>query len=384
MAFADLYTKFKKTPQWALMAATRENSPWHREDSVAIHTEMVLEEFHKICFDSDFITEREYNITAVAILFHDAGKPAARKEKETEERGKYSVFSGHESVSSRLFEDFYCANESMFAGVLVREDVHKVMWIIENHLPYQVKKSEKFQAIRDALEHNLDGMETAFFNHLLSDSRGRMPDADYVKAGEVEEWCELVMSLDVSMMRDTVNKPTMYVLIGASGSGKSSFSKRLEKINCFSNKPVHYFSLDACRLEYAEKMGEAGGENQKDQYRTAYQYCDTHRSMFRHWADTEFMIKLKQYQDIIIDNTNVSRKTRAMYTTEARKRGYRVVAVMFPITLAEVLKRQGARSDKYVPDEAVTRQYMGVQVPFVGTEVDSISVCWDNLEKGPK
>ena len=371
-SFAEFFEKFKKTKLWSRMIATTEDSPWHREPSVAIHTEMVLAEYHKIVFDNDFITEREYNITALALLFHDTGKPDARKEKETEERGKYFIFAGHESISSRLFEDFYCSNEKMFEGLIEREDVHRIMWIIENHLPYQVKRDEKFQAIRDAVEHNLDGMDTAFYNHLLSDNAGRTPDPEYVKTEEVKEWIELVQSLDVSMMRDIAGKPTQYMLIGASGSGKSSFSKTIQNAN--------YFSLAACRVVYAQQNGVAKCKDEKDLYRQAFEYCDTHRSMFRHYADTEYMVKLKEYKDIIIDNTNVSKKTRAMYVAEARKRGYNVVGVMFPISIAELMRRQLARTDKYVPDDAIMRQYMSINVPFIGTEVDSLVIHWGNLE----
>jgi predicted kinase len=160
---------------------------------------------------------------------------------------------------------------------------------------------------------------------------------------------------------------TMYVLIGASGSGKSSY------INT-STASADVFSLDALRLEWYVPENLASAEHP---YSYAFEKAcaDKH---FKSRANQHFMEMVRGGDNIIVDNVNASKKSRRWYITEARKHGYRIVAVTFPITLDEVLRRQHSRTDKTVPDEAVRRQYMSVSTPDYG-EFDDVVVSAANL-----
>ena len=59
---------------------------------------------------------------------------------------------------------------------------------------------------------------------------------------------------------------------------------------------------------------------------------------------------------------------------EARRRGYRVVAVLFPINRNTLVNRQASRTDKCVPEDVVLKHWWGLQYPSFG-EVDDVVVC---------
>ena len=371
---------FKKTsPLWDAMVKTKEDSPWHREESVAIHTEMVCSEFEKIA-EKENVSEETFIVTYLSLLFHDTGKPPCKVVKFKPERGNYNAFHGHELYSARLWEDYYVSNFKKFSGWLTTAEAYQVMWIIENHLPYDAMGSDKrMDALRTAMEYNLGVNAKGFAYHLLSDTYGRISDDAAAKREKTEQFVDLLMNANVHPLREVAeDAPTLYVLIGASGSGKSTWCKQ----NLSEN--AKYFSFDDLRIQLAEKkmpkeMAKVKGT--KKEYATAWNYCDAHRSEFRHFADVEFIKHIKNFDSIVVDNVNASRKTRTQFVTEAKKRGYLVVSVMFPIALDEVIARQETRTDKEVPEDAVIRQYMGISIPWAGVEVDQNSFYTGNLSK---
>ena len=73
------------------MRETVEDSPWHREANVWVHTEMVLAAMDKIIVEEKpELTHKEILLCKIAALFHDFGKPQCEKTLESEERGLLS------------------------------------------------------------------------------------------------------------------------------------------------------------------------------------------------------------------------------------------------------------------------------------------------------
>lgn len=372
---------FKKTsPLWAAMSKTKEDSPWHRESSVGRHTEMVIEEFDRIaCAYSSVLSDNAYVITYLSLLFHDTGKPPCKVVKFKPERGHYNAFHGHEQYSARLWEDYYVSNYKLFKDWLTVEDAYKVMWMIENHLPYDyMGNDKKMDYLRTALSGNLGDAWFGFGLHLLGDTYGRISDDAETKRKKTEDFVEMMNSANVNAPRIIENNaPTLSLLIGASGSGKSS------SVGALTLAGFKHYSFDDIRIELAktkdfDNMMKA--KSSADEYRRAWEYCDTHRSEFGHYADVEFIKLIKNYDSIVVDNTNTSRKARTKFVVEAKKRGYRIEAIMFPASKSQILSRQNSRADKEVPDDAVIRQYMGISIPWVGVEVDTLRIHTGNLE----
>ena len=361
------------------MAKTKEDSPWHREESVAIHTEMVLAEFNKLA-ERMTMSDEAFVITYLSLLFHDTGKPPCKVVKFKPERGYYNAFHGHEPKSARLFEDYYVSNYKLFKDWLSVEEAYKVMWMIENHLPYDVMGNDKkMDYLRTAMAGNLGDVWQGFGWHLLSDTYGRISDDSIEKRAKTESFVEMMNSANVAEPRFVEdNAPTLSLLVGASGSGKST------SVGALTIAGFKHFSFDDIRIEIAKKKVPeimAKAKSSADEYHKAWTYCDGHRSEFGHYADVEFIKHIKNYDSIVVDNTNVSRKARTKFVQEAKKRGYRIEAVMFPASKDQILTRQHSRTDKNVPDDAVLRQYDGIAIPWVGVEVDKLRIVDTNLPK---
>lgn len=386
--FKKFHEEFKATKLWSNMEATCENSPWHREANVAVHTQMILDHY-----EANFAalrTPRQQALTLLSILFHDTGKPAAKKDKHTEERGHYQSFGGHEHISARIWEEYAVENWNKWKQLkknfdLVDTDIYLIAWVIENHLPHNLNNERDLQNVRNQLNSapfEYSELATVYYDQIISDQAGRISDSHAKNMAEVVEFIEGIKALEpeahtakaaVDAKSGDQDVPRLVVMVGASGSGKSTYSDKLEK------KGYEYFSLDASRIKYAQENG-VKGSNPIDVYGRAHAYCDKHRGPFRIYADRQYSDLIKARANIIVDNTNVSPKARGNYIGLAQKHGYEVVCALFPITRAELLKRQKVRKDKTVPIVAVLDQYKRIEMPWIGKECDSIDVAMTNVD----
>lgn len=148
------------------MKTVKENSPYHREESVFVHTLMVCGEF-----DQRYSSlEDDYFIGLFACLFHDIGKPECCVRKESEKRGSYLSFAGHDVASSKL------AIEIMNRYNFNEFDIIRIQWMIENHQVFwTVKSNEKKHQISEVFRNPGLGINYHCFKaFMLSDDFGRI------------------------------------------------------------------------------------------------------------------------------------------------------------------------------------------------------------------
>lgn len=364
------------------MEQTVEDSPWHREKNVLVHTQMVVSEYMarwaKIqppkywSFTSvaEFtpIDEIEGFVGAVAAAFHDVGKPSCKVEKFKPERGTYFAFHGHELVSARLFENWVVENFAVLFGAsdnsLIPENLWKIMWMIENHVPWDIKNSQ----LREYLARTSKHIGPYAFPIVLSaDQLGRISDDQETKLQQATIWIieffELMYNLTEQLVH--LDAPVLYIPIGSSGCGKSTYLHNEMESVC---PELVEYSWDALRHEWYDR----------DDYAKAFR-MSTEDKNFQQKADKAFRSIVENNSNVYVDNTNLTRKRRAFFINEARKRGYRVVALTFPVSLDTVFVRQFSRTDKTVPEEVVRRQYMSLQQPSLG-EFDEIVVVDTNIK----
>jgi len=355
---------FQQSPMFIAMNNTVEGSSWHRENSVGIHTHMVV---------SHFITnvspgkpwDRDDVARALSCAFHDVGKPAAKISKHNEIRGDYVSFPGHEQKSARLWEDYAVSNwESLQQLFNLRpHHIYKIGWMIEYHKPWDIKKPHKLEKMARTISEI--SWPDSFGEVLLADALGRIQDDRKDNIAQAENWIKAMIEMteQLSMEREQSlndDMPTLCMLIGPSGAGKSTWIA--------NNVPDYeHYSWDALRHDWYDP----------DDYGRAYSMsCDYSTFMSR--AQAEFMTIIKAGKSLVVDNTNLGNKRRRFYVVEAIKRGYKLQAVLFPISSSMAVNRQGSRGDKKVPMDAVIRQYMSMQYPSYG-DYDEIVVCGDNL-----
>ena len=377
-AFANFFSEFKQTALWAQMHATVENSPWHREANVAVHTQMIID--HYLARYAAFATPRGRMLTLLAIVFHDTGKPEAETMKHSAERGTYRVYAGHEKLSARAWVDFAMSHPDLLKPLDISiEDVSDIAFLIEHHLPYALKDQRKREALKRALWWRFGELNT-FFDLLQSDAAGRISDGHAEKLESVNAWIEEFTQLPVKdEPREMSARLAAYVLSGPSGAGKSTFVKTLKN-------PV-VFSLDACRLSFfGQQLGDA-----KETYAAAFKHATANEREFATYADKEWKAALyesaRSMRPLVIDNMNLTRKSRAKYVAELMSsKAYRpgggggancwfVYGVTFYAPLAVVKERQLSRSDKELPAELVEDMYFRQEEFLVGSECHELVVC---------
>jgi predicted kinase len=367
---------FKTTPEWAQMVATVENSPWHREESVAVHTAMCLQQY-----EANFgwlRPVRQNTLATIALLFHDVGKPEAEEVVTTNaERGVYRRYAGHEQVSAVAFTEQWLKDKNLQV-LLTVDDARKVRWLIEHHLPYGLKDPNKLAALRAATIATLGDDEEVFYDVLWSDAAGRISDDHADKLQKVQNWIsdfQKVEPMMVPMRKEGTG--AVFLLVGPSGAGKSTWVSKVKR-------PCdRVFSLDACRLEYLSQLSGRPIEHTKEFYAKAWALASQDTGFFDAYVTKKlksaFTEALAEDGDVFIDNTNTTRKARARWVQEARSRRMAVVGVEYWLPLAVAVERQRTRSDKSVPDAAVRSQHTSQTCTWLGAEVDKVHVV-TNLE----
>ena len=376
---------FQASELYRAMCETIEDSPYHRERNVGVHTDMVVSSYLQRVPTIGEWGPAELR-GAFACAFHDVGKPSSEEEKWSEERGHYRRYGGHESVSARMWEDHVCSNWAFFDAVFGMKafDVYAVAWMIEHHLPYSTKKADKLDHLYQTAQMVGDG-GPVFMDVLLADTFGRISDdaeakrnatIDYASAFELERFKRPLPEARASWQSF---EKVVVLPIGASGVGKSTwyddFTAGWEgahggsfagRKNAWDPHPVK-FSWDDLRLEWYDS----------EDYSRAYELQVADKD-FDKKAQARFVEDLARSPVVVVDNTNLSRKRRAFFVNTARQKGYKVVGVTFPIALDVLKERQASRTDKTIPMGAVVSHYNATQMPFYG-EFDDVVVCGQNL-----
>lgn len=154
-----------------------------------------------------------------------------------------------------------------------------------------------------------------------------------------------------------MNQPKLYVPIGVSGSGKTTLRNKLQE----TNTTMQVFSLDVLRHLWYDK----------EDYAKAWEMSVQDKSFFSR-SQKDFAEKINTGLDVFVDNTNLTPKSRRFCVQEAKKRGYKTIAILFPsITLELLISRQTTRGDKNVPETAVRQQYNSLTSPLDG-EFDEV------------
>lgn len=369
--------EFKETELFRDMASMVENSPWHRESNVGVHTDMVVSQYlsragaYWSVGDAD---DHQYLLGAFAAAFHDVGKPAAVEYKHSEARGDYKAFGGHEKASARLWEDWAMSNEMMLLTrfFIIHEDIYKVGWMIENHLPWGLKDKRKRASLAQTVLQN--GISDDFSMLLISDTTGRISDDAETKYANSVKWLSDFFDLMESVKDNPVSndssedKPQLVMPVAPSGAGKTTIFKAAYQDNGYA-----HFSLDEMRMSWAGALIGTYGMEADEIYSACWAYCAKHEKEFRAYWQAEYVNLVKRGVNIFIDACNLSRKSRRFFLSMAEHHGYYRTAWLLPTTLGTVKDRQGTRKDKEVPGHAVEQQYMSLSLPWYG-EFDKIIV----------
>lgn len=360
--FVDVWNELRKTPLFTDLAETVEASPWHREGNVLIHTQMVINRFMELWTDP---LDKKMYLAALAATFHDVGKPAAEEVRESPERGVYRRYAGHEHLSAIAWLDFILKDKEVVGRLaLTADDIYLIAWMIENHLPYDVKDKVKRQGLF-ATPHSY-GATHAFTSLLRADARGRLSDDHETKLAKVEQWIADFEAIEATP-HDVTSRKTAVLLIGSSSSGKSTERARIIADAAKDGVSVEVFSMDEVRLATFPSEGTA-----LEQYNYAFdQSIGQDSAIFRAAIEKRLNeVFTVDAHMVISDNTNVSKKSRNAFIARARQKGYQVATVLMLTHPSVAKRRQDERQDRDgVP---IWQQFNAMTVPTVYSESDFI------------
>ena len=361
MTFDEIFHEFTKTKYWQDMLLTREDSPYHREENVGIHTRMVLDAYRDMFYSSR--TPEQRLLTQIAILFHDVGKPAAMTKKYNETRGHYNSFGGHELTSACGFIDYVCEHD---LGLNINQ-LRVIRWMIENHLPYEKGKA-KMMEWRADMTHVLGPYVICFRDLMLSDAKGRITDDNRFQ--QSVDWTQenLIETLPKSEIHKYSDRHdglrTAYILVGPSGAGKSTTTDAL-----LINDTIKHFNKDDLRIEWYELMnGEAAP------YDIAWQYSVDNESKFNQFITERFTGFVKEGYDVVLDNTNLTTKSRRRWIAILKQHNYHIIGVEFWSSMNFLEKRRVERTDHNVPYSSLRQQFLAQSLLRYGSEIHELSV----------
>lgn len=390
--FLNLFFKTLEDSEYGqTMKLTVENSPWHRESSVWRHTEMCLEAYFEKF--ASIRSSRQVMLTSIALMAHDIGKPEAEEtlEKKEEPGVFYRRYAGHEPISGNEFMSFICDHhelrEAFFAQGFGWKDVRLIKVMIEHHLPYGLKNVQKVQNLKQMIERTMEEDEVCFYDMLRSDAAGRISDNHEEKLLAVELWIENFQQVEWKPHKDTKEgAPTLVLLVGVSGAGKSSFIRVFNDDNFYV-----VFCEDDLRVEYALTVGINSPEmenwhlkSEQDKYDAAWRYCHLNKeSKFDAYSKSYFQKLLEEGRPIIVDRMNQGRKARNRLIQPARDMGYRVVSMEFFVSEQTAKNRQRTRPDKSLSDSRLHLAFMQLETPWLGPEVDQFTIIPPSGQAAP-
>ncbi len=361
--FAHWYfNEFQLDTLYTTMVSTVEDSPWHRERNVGVHTDMVVSQYLSRQNDETFDVRG-----AIGCAFHDVGKPASEIIKHKPERGEYRAYHGHELVSARMWEDWAVRNWNFLVEEFnfAPEDIYVVGWMIEHHVPWATKKDAKLDAFAATAYETLGVGSRTWTDMSMADQTGRMSDDSHQRIAECDEWIDdhNLRVVKAEHRWKEFETKTVFMLIGPPGCGKSTFRKVLEA----THNGAAVLSMDDLRLEWYDPndYGNAFAKASKD-------------SSFNAKVDKVYVEMLRENTHVILDNTNTAGRARKRWMAPARARDFRLVAVLFPSTRQTVIDRQKTRTDKTIPNHVVMDMYDRLSLPLYG-DFDQVLVVDGNL-----
>lgn len=150
-------------------------------------------------------------------------------------------------------------------------------------------------------------------------------------------------------------KNKLILLIGASGSGKSTYAKTLPHIE--NTIPGIIFDISPIILN-ADLMRGVIGENENDQTKNGYVFQTLERMC-------EYF--LKQGRWLIIDNLNIVSSSRKTWIKLGKKYDYCIETHVFHVPEDVCIERDSKR-DRKVGSEIIKSQFAKFQFPDINAE----------------
>jgi len=154
-----------------------------------------------------------------------------------------------------------------------------------------------------------------------------------------------------------MNEPTIYMLVGVPGSGKSTWLSKQDKTNAV------VLSTD----DYIERVALASGSTYSDVFKNSIE--DASQNL-----ENELAVAIKGKKDIYWDQTNLTARARSKKLDKIPSE-YRKVAVFFKTPDdAELKRRLSSRPGKIIPANILMAMRSQLEIPTVDEGFDRVIV----------
>ena len=157
---------------------------------------------------------------------------------------------------------------------------------------------------------------------------------------------------------DSVRELDLVLVAGVQGSGKTTITTGLFRDRVRVN-------LDEIRFFY--KRMTTGGVWTSDDWRPAIE------PLFRKIEDDVLRFNLQSGQRVVVDNTNISRKSRAHYLALAKALGKSIGLIFLDLPLDTCLTRNRSRS-AFVPEPVIAEFFQMREMPDADEGFDRLHV----------
>ncbi len=349
-----------------------EPNPFHIEDTVWAHTMMV-------CLRAE--NDNSNKIVNICALLHDIGKPEARdvipfeakkpvhsESNELRNDGKddgkpsglnrvvpksglKSHFRGHEGLS--FYRAIEVVNKLKDLGVLTYDEKKQILTIISLHgtlfdsIDAEGEMRKPFRVF-DRFQKNEAGLQLFqdYVSQVKNDSTGRFFTSkdgrksnayrlgkEIFSAGQFGSYCmEKGYPNDLPVLDDS--NPWITVLVGVPACGKSTWREE----NLDEDDVV--ISRDDIMLQYAKEIGFEGNYSETWKY---LEDNDLHKAVDALERD-KYNKAVQDRKYIIIDRTNMSRKSRRKWISQIKN--YNKRAVVFATDYNEIYSRNKKRFEE--------------------------------------
>jgi len=295
-------------------------NPYHLEGDVWTHTMMVY---------SQAVQSNACIEVLLAALLHDIGKPRARRVKDETKRCQ---FFGHEGLS------FYKAIDVLnhpcyeFLGLLPGTKISILKLVALHSELFNWKNSGDN---KDARFRNDQSFLNLLAEVVENDYRGRL-SLDPLHPNQT--WKHIITSdfLDIKQKPQDDQK-TITLLIGAPCSGKSTY--------------YNSYKMQGTRISRDDIVLELGAQNT---YNECWDVVD--QQEVDHNLMVRYQTALRSGEDIIIDMTNMSKKSRRKWLNDSKlkKRGYQKKAIVFCTGEQVIIERAlNQRNTKNIPVKVI-------------------------------
>ncbi len=321
------------------------NNPYHLEGSIWSHTKMVLDQ-----------TDKFSSIELVIIaLLHDIGKVKVWKDNNITQRRS---FTSHEAMSVFMSKPILEKLEKTykFDKILVLETIAK-HGSLYNYFDNGRINPKYFEKIAKSFKSkkSLEMIKNFFF----CDHRGRIQEVSSVPSNLIiNDFDKIIKMIDETKKETQEFSKQLIIMIGLPRSGKSTYIKN----NYLRTQDVDIISRDNLIEDFG--TGSTYSEKWKSFDKNGQKQIDL-------MLNKSFYKSIKLNKSIIIDMTNMSRKSRKKWLNDHKMKNYYKKCVLFIESKETVLSRMN--DAKYISPEVINSMMCSFVYPNYN-EFDCIEV----------